>query len=335
MTDSLKTVFDAFGLALSLPERLVRTLASAVGGATKLLTDTMLPEPLRNTSLFRALVGNTQRFIIEKVAEVQGAYAQEEAAALPENYVARKLAGNLLDLAGIFSLHLSPLWVFAVVADLAEGSKSYLDRLVKELKDQHVLGPDANIASVDQLLESIGQAGKNTAQVFDAPPVDVEQVRTLRDSLAKGYGAVFTNATAFLPRVDDLWRRIESLASRDNVSAQSLAGLLTLDLEKTAGKAVGAAFALGKATGDALSETVFDSYARSLERISQQGAVACLEEAVGPFARAIQSHLTGQGQTWTQRAWGKLTAPFLQPRDADAPTMREEIGRAEGERPPS
>lgn len=310
MALSFNDMFKAFGYTLSLPERLVRSAAAAVGGASKLLTDTLIPEPLRRTTAYTAMIGNTQRFFIEKVAEVQGAYPADEQATLPENFMQRAIAGNVINAAGLFAVHLSPLWVFAFVSDMAHGSKTYLSKLVQELKTEGVISPEANIKGVDDLLEALGRAGKDTAQVFDLPPVDVDSLTKLRDDLTRGYAGVFKGATDLLPRMDNLWASMESIAARDGVAVESIVGLMTLDLQQTAGKAVGAAFAVGNATADILGETVFQSYGETIHRIQQKGAAACLEEAATPFVEAISAHLAVNKQTWTEWALGKLASPF-------------------------
>lgn len=310
MAMTFSDIVKAFGYTLSLPERLVRSLAAAVGGASKLLTDTLVPEPLRKTTAYTAIVGNTQRFVIEKVAEVQGAYPADQQAALPEKFIARAAAGNAINAAGLFAVHLSPMWAFAFISDIANGSKVYLNRLVKEMKEGGVIAPDTEIKQIDDLLEALGKAGKDTAQVFDLPPVDVDSLKKLRDDLTNGYSNVFKCSTGLLPRVDNLWEKIESVARRDGVAVEAVVGLMTLDLEKTAGKAVGAAFAVGNATADVLSETIFQSYGETLARIQQQGAIECLEEASKPFLDAIGAQLSSSKQTWTEWALCKLISPF-------------------------
>ena len=305
-------VFSALGYTLSLPERLLRSLAATIGGTTKLLTDTLLPEPLRKTNTYSAIVGNAQRFLIEKVAAVQGAYA-DSGAALPDDYVQRAVAGNIINTVGILSIHLSPLWVFALVSDVAHGSKVYLNRLVDELKAAKVLSADAGIHDVDGLLESLTQAGKDTAQVFDAPPVQVGQLRELRDRLTSGYASVFKGAGNLVPRMDDLWAGIESLASRDGVARQSIVGLMTLDLNRTAGKALDAAYAVGTATNDMLAESVFDSYGQTLLRLQTKGVLACLDEATRPYAEAIAAQMSAHNPTWTERILNRALHPFASP----------------------
>jgi hypothetical protein len=301
-----KELFAAFGYTLSLPERFARSIAAALGGTSKLVTDTLIPEPLRKTGAYTAIVGNAQRFIIERIADVQGVYEKEAGGALPDDYVPRKIAGNVVDAVGMFSMHLSPLWVFAIATDVAQGSRVYLNRLVGELKEKNVISQDANIDKLDDLLDSLGQAGSRTAQVFDSPPVDLEQIKTLRDQLTGGYSNVFKKTTNLLPRIDTLWKSMESVAKRDGVAVDSIVGLMTIDLGKTAGQAVDAAFAVGHVTSDLLSETILDSYGKSIERIQREGAIACLEQAAAPYVSAIGSHLRSDKESWTEKAMNKM-----------------------------
>ena len=322
MAISFSDVFKAFGYTLSLPERLVRSTAAAVGGVSKLLTDTIIPEPLRKTTAYTAMVGNMQRFLIEKVADVQGAYEKGEAGALPDKYIPRVIAGNVISAAGLFAMRLSPLWVFAFLSDAAHGSKVYLNRLVGELKENGVIPPDSNIKEIDELLTVLGKAGKDTALVFDLPPVDVDSLKKLRDEISTGYTGVYREATDLMPRMDTLWSKMQTLATRDGVAVESIVGLMTLDLGKTAGKAVDAAFAVGNVTADVLNETIFQSYGETIERIQREGAVACLEEAGKPYVEAIASHWSLDKKTWTEKAWDCVTGVFTQedkPESADKP----------------
>lgn len=306
MLPSMNDLFNAFGYTLSLPERLVRSVAAALGGTTKLVTDIVIPEPLRKSSTYTAIMGNTQRFLIEKVAQVQGAYASEAAEALPEDFVPRKVAGNVVDAVGIFSLHLSPLWVFAIATDVASGSKEYLGRLTAELKANRVIPEDANIQKLDDLLDSMSQAGSESAKVFDAPPLDVKAVRELRDRITGGYTNVFKNAANLMPRIDDLWNQMEALAKRDGVAVDTIVGLMTIDLGKQAGRAIDAAFAVGAVTTDLLSEKILASYGQTIDQIQREGALTVLERSAKPFVDAIGAHLSGKTDTWTEWALKKM-----------------------------
>lgn len=306
----LKDVFDAFGYTLSLPERLVKSVATLLVGTTKLLTDTIIPEPLRQTNTYSAIVGNAQRFLIEKVAEVQGVYAQEKDAGLPDDFVARKIAGNVMEAAGMFSMHLSPLWVFAIASDVAQGSKVYLNRLVDSLKHQGVIAQQTEIKELNGLFDALGQAGQASAKVFEAPPLSADGLRALRKQITDGYKGVFTGMTNLLPRMDGLWASAERIATRENVSIESILGLMTVDLGRTAGQAMNAAFAVGQASTELLGETALRSYAETISRVQEKGAVTCLADATRPYTDALVGHLTGEQTTWTERLWGKVLSSF-------------------------
>ena len=51
---------QGLGYLLSLPERGIRSLAAVAGGTTLLLTETLLPEPVLNSTFFRVTVGDLQ-----------------------------------------------------------------------------------------------------------------------------------------------------------------------------------------------------------------------------------------------------------------------------------
>lgn len=331
MAFSLKEIFDAFGYTLSLPERLVRSITTILVGATKLLTDTIVPEPLRKSSTYMSLVGNAQRFLIERVAEVQGVYAAQQGQGLPDDFVARKVAGNVMEAAGMFSIHLSPLWVFAMASDVAQGSRVYLNRLTAQLKERGVLQPDADIDGLDGLLGALGQASQDSAKVFEAPPLNAAGLAELRDQITRGYKNVFVKAGDLAPRMDAIWGRVQEIASRENVAVESILGLMSLDVSRVAGKALDAAFAVGGTATDLVGETMLQSYAETIDRVQREGAMKCLAEAAGPFVDALVGHVSGDNATWTERVWHKLTTSLV---GKNTPVRGEPQTNEQGSSPP-
>ena len=151
--------------ALSLPERLLRSTFAAVGGVSKLMTDTLLPRSVRGLTFYRYFVGNTQNFIIESLGDVKtGAPGS-----LPPDYLARKIVGNVADVAGLFAMHFSPLWFFALVSDASDGTRGFLDRITAELVKDGAVAPGTKIASVDRLLEALTAASAKSAAPIDTP----------------------------------------------------------------------------------------------------------------------------------------------------------------------
>ena len=81
----------------SLPERLVRSAAAVVGGTSLLVTETLFPEVVKDSTTYRVIVGNLQRFMIDRVAQVDYFPAGEQERVI-DGYIGRKLAGNVLEM---------------------------------------------------------------------------------------------------------------------------------------------------------------------------------------------------------------------------------------------
>src|SRR5690349_5655954 len=76
----------------SLPERVVRALAAAVGGLAYQASEVLLPSSLRGTKLYQATVARMLRITVEMVGGVHGAMPADT---VPVREMAlRKVAGN-------------------------------------------------------------------------------------------------------------------------------------------------------------------------------------------------------------------------------------------------
>src|SRR5512136_724607 len=113
MSNFFDSAYQGFGYLLSLPERTIRSLAAIAGGTTSLLTESLFPDVLRGTTLYKMVVGDTQRFMVEKIAQVPREAGESGGAGAdaspPEDFVQRKVAGTALEAAGLLAVHLSPL----------------------------------------------------------------------------------------------------------------------------------------------------------------------------------------------------------------------------------
>lgn len=318
----IREFLDHLGYTLSLPERAARSLVAVAAGATKIATDALLPRTLRKSRTYAAILGNAQRFLIEKIGEVEGAY-EADTAGLPENYVPRKIAGNILEVAGIFSVHLSPLWVFAIAADVASGSRVYLQRLAEQLRSDGLIEPDTPVNEIDDVFAALGKAGESSAKVFDTPPLTAKEIGELRNQLMNNYGKMFKEMGDLMPRIDTLWAQMQEVANVEG-NLSRLAGLMSMDLNQVAGKAVNGAFAVGRATGTLVGEAIFTSYAESLADVRKRGFVACMDEATQPYAKAFWKHYSRARLSWTERLFRWFTGFFgKRPPDSAAPAALE------------
>jgi hypothetical protein len=97
---------------------------------------------------------------------------------------------------------------------------------------------------------------------------------------------------------------MKSLADTD-AGMTRLAGLMSLDLGRAGGKALGGVLALGRTTGGLLGETVLNSYAESLGQVRRRGLAACMEEAAQPYLKGFLKQYRRGQTSWTERliAW--------------------------------
>jgi hypothetical protein len=281
-------LLDALRYTLTLPERTLRSLSAAVGGVSKLLTDTILPQSLRGTAFYQALLGNTQRFLVESLGEVKARSGED----LPDDFLARKVAGNVADAAGIFAFRFSPLWFFALVADGAAGSKVYLSRVVEELKKDGALPADASIGSAEDLLDALGGAARRSASSFDAPPLGREDLARLGADLAADYAALWerTRTTAGAA-AESLWKGLREARAGEAIPFLRLSGAMALS----------GAVAAGRATGALFCEKVVESYASSLRAVKEEGFISYFTREALPYAEAVAGAFAPDRKTFTER----------------------------------
>jgi hypothetical protein len=279
---------------VSLPERTVRALAAGVGGVSKIVTDLVVPEALRESTTYRVMLGNMQRFVIERVGGVEGAYGKD--GSLPAEFAQRKLAGNAVEALGILSFHFSPIWLFAVGADVVNGSKTYLQRLGTELKKEGVIPPDSDTSSFDNVLGAVQKATDASASVLDLPPLTTKDFDRYRGELMSSYKGIFSSSINLIPSFDSVWNRMSAIAKKENLSIEQVAGLMTVN----AARAAGGALAATSVAGDLFMEKVLASYAKSLDGMEKEGYGAYFQRTMAPYADGIAGAFDPDRETWTE-----------------------------------
>jgi len=299
MAEFFETARANLRYVLSLPERTLRSLAAVAGGTSLLLTDALFPDALRGTTMYRVFVGDTQRFVIDKVAQVQRE-GRGDGTPVSDDYVRRKMVGNALEAAGLLAMHFSPLWVFAIAGDAAAGSRVFLHRLVGHLKQNGVIPPEADPTDLVDLLDAIQAASRRSAVAINTPPLSRAELATLARELTASYGAMFATSRRLLPEFETLWARMERLARRENVSLAQLGGIMTVDVARWGKRGIGAVLAVGT-TGSALfGEKILASYAETLDQVAEQGVSHYLSYNLRPFLKAAAAHFDPDRLTWTE-----------------------------------
>src|SRR4029453_1746839 len=88
---------------LSLPERLVRSVAALVGGTVHETARVLLPRLIRRSRLYEVSAKNLLRLLVEGVGAVEGSSTGEVTGAAPTQLALRKGAGNVVELGSILA----------------------------------------------------------------------------------------------------------------------------------------------------------------------------------------------------------------------------------------
>jgi hypothetical protein len=281
------------GYALSLPERTLRAFAAGLGGLLYEAAQVLLPGWLRRSRLYRSIVAGTLRIAIELAGGATGILPPDEVSA--RELAVQKAAGTGIEMTALLAFGWSPLWLFALTADLTSGTRTYLQALVLELRRDGLLPQEADIASVEELLDTLEGTSGLVADSLDVPPLNVDDMRTSWQDLRR-------QATE-LPDADrlaDLYADLQQVAQQEGRPLRSVSSMI----------AAGALRA-GIKTGQV---HIFDYYQDALRTIAREGLAVYARRVTRPYLAVARGHFDPRRQTYTERLIQRLGR-----RQADAP----------------
>jgi hypothetical protein len=265
---------------VSLPERMTRAAIAIVGGAVYETSNIALPRALRESKLYQVTIDRLLRILIEGVGDVRDVYRDEVTPV--QELAARKFTGNVLEVASIFAVGFSPLWVLAAASDVMGGSKAYLRALVEELEAAGHLPQDTDIASYEELLSRLETGSGVMADAIDIPPMSMQEARVSLDALRR--------QASDLPPAEDLamlFREMQATAQREGRSLTDVSAALGLAAAK-AGLEMG-------------NVHVFDFYRDALGAIREEGLLRFLRRVATPYVSRAGSHFDPNVTTYTDR----------------------------------
>src|ERR687890_855222 len=276
---------------VSLPERTARAGAALAGGLVYEASEVVLPDAVRRSKLYQAIVGRLLRITIELVGGVEGVYPTEEMPA--RELLVRKTAGNAVEIASFMAVGWSPVWLLAGASDLVGGSKVYLRALLTELREAGVLAADADVASFEELLSALESTSGVLADTVDVPPLNVPSVRTSWQELRR--------QAAELPDADGLekiFAELQSAARQEDRSIMEISSVVALG-------AVHAGVRLGNVH-------IFDYYRSALRTIVEVGLLSFLRRTSTPYLTRAGSHFDPGSRTYSERLlrrWANRRSP--------------------------
>ena len=199
---------------LSVPERLVRSALGLGAGVAREVGEVALPDGIRRSQLYQNLVDATLRYLIEQVGGVEGVYSAE--GTLPDNFLARRTAGNAVEVLGIVAFRASPVWVLAALADLCGMGRHLIPEMADALKAQGLLEKDAQFTSVDQMLDGLERTSSRLAATINTPPLDVAGLRKEWEAIREEARGLPPASLPSRDTIGNVWAQLKAESARQD-----------------------------------------------------------------------------------------------------------------------
>ena len=213
---------------LSLPERVIRSALGFSAGLLREIGEVVVPRSVRRGQLYKSLVDTTLHYMIEQVGGAQGVYPPE--VPQTQGFLARRSMGHAIELLGIAAFRVSPVWVFAALADLSGLGRRLISEIAEALKEEGLLEKEAQFETVDQLLDGLENTSSHLAQTINVPPLDVARLR-------KEWTEIRSQARELkpvdLPSVKDIssrWEELKQEAARQGRSTFATSSVMASPL---------------------------------------------------------------------------------------------------------
>ena len=287
----------------SLPERVVRSVLGLGAGVAREVGEVAIPDGVRQSRLYQSLVDTTLRFLIEQVGGVEGVYSDDEK--LPDNFLARRTAGNAVELLGVVAFRASPVWVLAAMADVCGMGRQLIPEISDALKAQGLLEKETQFTSVDQLLDGLERTSSRLADTINTPPLDVAGLR--KEWAAIRADATSLQAASFPSRetIEHVWAQLKTESARQDRSVFETSSMMAVSAVRAVPDGVrwlSASARVGATrTGSVFGAALLDHYTETLGEIRQVGYATYAGRHLRPYVHAAASQFSPKRSTLTER----------------------------------
>lgn len=285
----------------TLPERVVRSSVGLAAGAASEAASLLVPQAFKSSKTYEIVVKNSLGMLTRDIGGVEKPTSTElQETDEQENLIARKAVGNFVDLAGLATLHASPVWMMAIVSDVAYGASSCVQELAAELQKQGLIDEDATIHNVDDVLSSIQDASGNAASMFDTPPLSVDQLKESLNATRESLSSA--DVRSILPEAElkKYWAEMKEVATQEDVSLLGVSGAVTMGTLNRV-KTVGQGTLTGvQVVGGLVTRPFLEHYTETLATIRRDGFYESLKETSAPYINAVWNNFSGTRSTWTE-----------------------------------
>jgi hypothetical protein len=288
---------------LSIPERVIRSALGFSAGLLREIGEVVVPRSVRRGQLYKSLVETTLRYVIEQVGSAKGVYPPE--VPQTQDFLARRGVGHAIELLGIAAFRISPVWVFAALADLSGIGRRLIPEIAEALKEEGLLEKEAQFDSVDQLLDGLEKTSSRLAQTINMPPLDVA---SLRKEWTEIRLATHGLRPVDLPSVKDIssrWEELKHEATRQGRSTFATSSVMAISAVRVLpdrARRLSSSTRVGAArSGKLLYGTVLEDYRNTLGELRQVGYVGYAKRQLSPYLRACVEQFSRRQRSLTER----------------------------------
>jgi hypothetical protein len=305
---------------LSLPERLVRSAVGVTAGTAKEIAEFVVPQAFQNSKSYEVAIRNSLEFLLANVGTVTERETQpavsdpinpasevsaqnaDPAIGNPGRFIARKAVGNFIDIAGLATLHVSPLWILAIVSDAAYGTKTYLNELAAELQKQGLIDDSSTIHKVDDLFNAVKEASGRAASNFDQPPLSLDELRTSIEQTRRALNEVDPRMLIPESEISRFWNDMKQVATNENVSLLGVSGAVAMQTVESIRNVTQGSLTGLFVAGKIVNRNIFGHYAVALGNIRRQGIWESVRDSYGPYVDLAWGNFVSSKKTWTEQA---------------------------------
>jgi Zn-finger nucleic acid-binding protein len=282
---------------ISLPERIMRSAVGMTAGTAREAAQLMVPKAFQTSKSYEVAITNSLNFLTDTIG---GFDSQKDDAVDAGEHLAKKAIGNFVDMAGMATLHVSPMWILAAVSDVAYGSSTYLKELAVELEKQGIIDKSSTIHNVDDILDAIQNTSGNMASSFDKPPLSVQE---LRDFVAETReSASQAKIQKLLPESEmrQYWESLHATATQENISPFEAATAVAMHTAQQASTITMTGVTGVKVAGSLLQRNVLQHYQDSLVMLREEGFLPVLQSTYQPYVGQVWNNFSGERKSWTE-----------------------------------
>jgi len=224
---------------------------------------------------------------------------------LPDNFLARRTAGNAVEVLGIVAFRASPVWVLAALADLCGMGRHVIPEIADALKAQGLLEKDAEFSSVDQMLDGLERTSSRLAAAINTPPLDVAGLRKEWETIRKEARGLEPGSLPSRATITNVWAQLKTESARQGRSIFETSSMMAVTAARALPDGVrwlsASARVSATHTGHMFAAALLDHYRLTLSEIQQVGYVAYARRQFHPYIRAAVDQFSPKRRTLTQR----------------------------------